>query len=581
MSVVNRQLDQHHQTNGKVPVTNVVGEEYYSTPSRSELLATLLDQRHDLTAVERFSQFHADATEPALKSHYQSLLPASAPAAGQQYGFEVDLDRCSGCKACVVACHTLNGLDEQETWRDVGLLIGDEPESPVTQHVTTACHHCVDPGCMSGCPTDAYEKDPVTGIVRHLDDQCFGCQYCTLACPYDVPKYHAGKGIVRKCDMCSDRLAEGEAPACVQACPHEAIAIRIVDTATMTNRVATAEFLPASPAPDYTHPSTVFKTERQRVQDAVAADRYDAAPEHAHWPLVVMLVLTQLSVGGFSAYLGCLLSGNEALATGVFALVLTGASLALGLTGLTAALFHLGRPLFFFRAIIGWKHSWLSREALVFGAFAGPAKFIVGIVATNYFAAYLPEFIAEWLPLVNQLLLPLAATTVLAGAVGIFCSGMIYHFVRRPFWRGVMTFGKFYGTAALGIPAIGVLAAAIAGQGSLVPWWVGLALLTSAKLVWEAAYFRNLNGDHASSSYKSAKLMLTRLKQVTLTRFASSVVGGVLIPLIAIAATGVPHEVQSVFSVVSLSAICLGELSERYLYFSAVVKQKMPGGLTA
>ena len=123
----------------------------------------------------------------------------------------------------------MNGLDEQETWRDVGLLLGGTTANPVMQHVTTACHHCLEPGCMTACPVNAYEKDPVTGIVKHLDDQCFGCQYCILACPYDVPKYHPDKGIVRKCDMCSDRLADGEAPACVQSCPHEAIAIKVVD----------------------------------------------------------------------------------------------------------------------------------------------------------------------------------------------------------------------------------------------------------------------------------------------------------------------------------------------------------------
>src|SRR3954466_2950723 len=84
---------------------------------------------------------------------------------------------------------------------------------------------------MLGCPTKAYEKDPVTGIVKHLDDQCFGCQYCTLMCPYDAPKYNEARGIVRKCDMCSDRLAHGEAPACVQACPNEAIRIPVTDRA--------------------------------------------------------------------------------------------------------------------------------------------------------------------------------------------------------------------------------------------------------------------------------------------------------------------------------------------------------------
>ena len=171
------------------------------------------------TAVDEFvAQKDRGAFSPQAK-HYSRLLPATEPGPGQQYAFRVDLDRCSGCKACVTACHSLNGLDEGETWREVGLLIGGSSQLPVLQHVTSACHHCLDPACLTACPVDAYEKNPVTGIVKHLDDQCFGCRYCTFACPYEVPKYHRGKGIVRKCDMCSGRLAVGEAPACVQACP--------------------------------------------------------------------------------------------------------------------------------------------------------------------------------------------------------------------------------------------------------------------------------------------------------------------------------------------------------------------------
>ena len=167
------------------------------------LIGSFLEEQWDLSAVERFAQFHENAEEPLQGRYYSTLMPARPPGPGQQYAFEVDLDRCSGCKACVAACHNLNGLDEGESWREVGLVIGGLPGLPILQHVTTACHHCLDPACLNACPVDAYEKDPVTGIVRHLDDQCFGCQYCTLACPYDAPKFHAGKGIVRKCDMCS------------------------------------------------------------------------------------------------------------------------------------------------------------------------------------------------------------------------------------------------------------------------------------------------------------------------------------------------------------------------------------------
>ncbi len=263
------------------------------------LLQRLLDEQQQLTAVEEFSRQHEAGTLPAQARYYEKLLPASPPKAGEQYAFEVDLDRCSGCKACVTACHSLNGLDDEETWRDVGLLVGGTRANPVMQHVTTACHHCLEPACMTACPVDAYEKDP-TGIVKHLDDQCFGCQYCTLACPYDVPKYHGGKGIVRKCDMCSDRLAVGEAPACVQACPHEAIAIRVVDRQQVIDD-AEADYVSARRAGSADH-AIRRRPSRRSASSRVTCCRPTITavnPQHPHWPLIVMLVLTQMSVGAF------------------------------------------------------------------------------------------------------------------------------------------------------------------------------------------------------------------------------------------------------------------------------------------
>src|SRR5437899_7440968 len=139
------------------------------------LVDELLMEQSRLTAVERFSRHH-DRHDPSAEPTYRALLPAWSPNPGEQYAFQVDLDACSGCKACVAGCHSLNGLDDNETWREVGLLVGvhvshETPASrlkPELQHVTSACHHCVDPGCLNGCPVKAYDKDPVTGIVRHL-----------------------------------------------------------------------------------------------------------------------------------------------------------------------------------------------------------------------------------------------------------------------------------------------------------------------------------------------------------------------------------------------------------------------------
>jgi ferredoxin len=143
------------------------------------LVERLLDEQRQPTAVDTFARLHATDRLPPQEKYYRELLPLNAPRPGEQYAFEVDLDRCSGCKACVTACHALNGLDESEVWRDVGLLHGGTTDLPVVQHVTTACHHCLEPACLTACPVNAYEKDLHTGIVKHLDDQCFGCQYCT------------------------------------------------------------------------------------------------------------------------------------------------------------------------------------------------------------------------------------------------------------------------------------------------------------------------------------------------------------------------------------------------------------------
>ena len=225
------------------------------------LLEQFLAEQSDMTAVERFSARHDAEVVPSRSGFYRDLIPLARPRPGQQYGFEVDLDSCTGCKACVTACHSLNGLDDDESWRSVGLLHGGTTALPLQQTVTTACHHCLDPACLTGCPVDAYEKDPVTGIVSHLDDQCIGCGYCTLTCPYEVPRFNASRGIVRKCDMCRGRLEVGEAPACVQACPTAAIRISLVDTAALAAEAMTGgQLVPGAPPSAITLPTTVYRT---------------------------------------------------------------------------------------------------------------------------------------------------------------------------------------------------------------------------------------------------------------------------------------------------------------------------------
>ena len=92
------------------------------------MIDAYLEKQQDLTAVEKFSQAYDFQRLPQEENRYKELIPKSTPGPGQQYAFEVDLDKCTGCKACVTACHNENGLDEDETWRSVGLLAGGTSE---------------------------------------------------------------------------------------------------------------------------------------------------------------------------------------------------------------------------------------------------------------------------------------------------------------------------------------------------------------------------------------------------------------------------------------------------------------------
>jgi formate dehydrogenase iron-sulfur subunit len=549
------------------------------------LIDSLLEDQQR-TAVSKFSRWH-EFEETSRVGLYQDLIPLSLPSDGEQYAFEVDLDACSGCKSCVAACHSLNGLEEHETWRSVGLLHGGTSQLPVIQHVTTACHHCLEPACLEGCPVYAYEKDPRTGIVRHLDDQCIGCQYCILKCPYDVPKYSHEKGIVRKCDMCHGRLAVGEAPACVQACPNGAIRIALVNREQIREESEANLFLPGAPEPGYTLPATVYRTNRPLPRNLLPADYYSVTPQHAHLPLVFMLVLTQMSVGALAAdqvltWIGE--SHAEAPFIGANA-VRALAAFFLGLLGLGAAVFHLGRPQYAFRSIIGLRTSWLSREILAFGMFA--------LLATLYAVLQRLPLDAPW----NTAALHGAVGTCAAicGVVAVFSSVMIYASTRRPFWSLTRTAFKFFATSAvLGLPTallVGLAAAigpkeqaidhVMSDYGAIV--CVGIAFVTGLKLTTEASIFASLIGKQFTPLKRTALLITGELGPTTLQRFAMGLAGGIVLPAVLAAPylsqAGKGHSPLFVICAVVLSAVLLvtGELLERYMFFAAVVAPKMPG----
>lgn len=532
---------------------------------RLPLLDQVLREQHELTAVERFARAAAGRPAGATETRYRARLPASPPAEGQQYAFEVDLDVCTGCKACVTACHNLNGLDEGETWRAVGVLHGGSAAAPVKQTVSTACHHCVEPACMHGCPVGAYEKDPVTGIVQHLGDQCIGCKYCTFTCPYEVPQYNARRGIVRKCDLCSSRLAAGEAPACVQACPNGAIAITVVDPRQALEDAQGDAFLPGTPSPAITVPTTVYRTRRPPPRNLLPADFFRISPAPRHAPLVAMLVLTQLSVGTFliNAIAGSFL---PAALRAVLHPVGSLATFGLGLAALGASVLHLGRPLYAFRAVIGLATSWISREIVAFGLFALLAVAHAGSSLVSGHALGPARNVLGWL-------------VVASGLTGIACSVLVYHVTRRAWWAAAITGFKFFATAALLGLATTRAIVAIAGRGVAIEPPRGVVTAISVLVVAVAAIkgagelsvLVHLRDRRYTELRRSAVLLVRDLRRWTIARFAALAAGGIALPLANL------HGEALDATLASFALLLAGELVERTLFFAAASPHRMPG----
>ena len=177
--------------------------------------------------ISRRRFLHAGATGALAVLGARPVL-AGKPGPDDGAAVLVDLTRCIGCRACENACRLRAGFtglpaapmgygpgDGQLTYR-TRTVIEQHP-----QPVKRQCLHCLEPACVSVCPVAALEKTAAGPVVYH-EANCIGCRYCLLACPFNVPKYEWDNALqprVGKCDFCADRLAKGQSPACVAACP--------------------------------------------------------------------------------------------------------------------------------------------------------------------------------------------------------------------------------------------------------------------------------------------------------------------------------------------------------------------------
>lgn len=188
-----------------------------------------------------------------------------------RWGMVIDLDKCTGCGACMVACQAENNIPPEvdasnklraTTWMLVyEMSNGKEYPAHDVAYFPRPCQQCGNPPCVSVCPVIATDKNEEGGIVSQIYPRCIGCRYCVAACPYHVryfnwydPIWPEGmektlspdvsvrpRGVVEKCSFCHHRwmkakdkarieerdpyeLEEGEyVTACTQACPNGAI----------------------------------------------------------------------------------------------------------------------------------------------------------------------------------------------------------------------------------------------------------------------------------------------------------------------------------------------------------------------
>jgi DMSO reductase anchor subunit len=340
--------------------------------------------------------------------------------------------------------------------------------------------------------------------------------------------------------MCHHRLAEGREPACVSACPEGAIEIEIVNIADWKQTYAASANAPGLPSADDSISSTRVTLPENLPPNMQKADLNRVKPEQPHFPLVVMTVLTQLSVGTFTT-IWLLEALGRVLQLRIAAMV----SLLVGGLALGASTLHLGRPVHAYRALKMWKRSWLSREVLLFSCFSGIAGFYASML---------------WFRLPGSMV-PGVLTSVL-GVAGVTASAYIYLVPARPAWNTKHTIVEFYLTGAL----LGPLLAASLGVGNR-RWLIAAAFAAAGmQLLNQAARFFWMIASDSFELQASAKLLSTTLASPFLARGALLLLGGIVLPLLLPTALG---------TAISLALAFAGEILGRYLFFVSVVPKNI------
>jgi DMSO reductase anchor subunit len=271
--------------------------------------------------------------------------------------------------------------------------------------------------------------------------------------------------------MCLPRLSEGLTPACVSACPTNAITVEKVNIADWRADHSAAD-APELPSSELTLSTTRIALPEDVPLETFAASDWNLRPEHPHWPLVWLTLVSQLSVGT-----------TVTMTTAPHRLV----AAVLAAAGLAGALLHLGRPAHAWKALRNLRRSWLSREVALLGLHAMLAALAVVVPGAS----------------------PVAAAV---GVLGVYASARLYVVPGRPAWDTPLTVVRFFATAAMLGPLLtGHLGLAVGG---------GVVALGAT-----AANWLRLGRSDDLRRYGSVRLELRWFRPWTVLRWLSAVVG--------------------------------------------------------
>ncbi len=204
---------------------------------------------------------------------------------GKQLAFHFNASACADCKACQIACQDKNNLPASMLWRRVIQYEGGNwvrqgntmhPSGVFSYSVSISCMHCQNPACVQVCPAGAATKRE-DGVVLIDQTKCIGCRYCEWACPYGAVHFNEAKGVMTKCTFCEDLLAQGQNPACVDACVMRAIEFGELDD--LRAKYGDTNAIEPLPEASITNPSIVITPHKNAQASGTGTGKISNLPE--------------------------------------------------------------------------------------------------------------------------------------------------------------------------------------------------------------------------------------------------------------------------------------------------------------